>query len=74
MARTSNRVLGANDRINIGVIGCGGRGRYDADAFAASARRTKIAASCRRLRCLREAQEEVAEKLKVKGTRIIAKC
>ena len=28
------RVIGANDRINIGVIGCGGRGEYDAQAFA----------------------------------------
>jgi predicted dehydrogenase len=28
------RVLGANDRINVGVIGCGGRGRYDAQAFS----------------------------------------
>jgi predicted dehydrogenase len=29
----SGRVIGANDRINIGVIGCGGRGEYDAHAF-----------------------------------------
>jgi predicted dehydrogenase len=28
------RVIGANDRINIGVIGCGGRGRSDAHSFA----------------------------------------
>ena len=28
------RVLGANDRINVAVIGCGGRGSYDAQAFA----------------------------------------
>src|SRR5436190_4541154 len=32
---SGGRVIGANDRINIGVIGCGGRGHYDADAFAA---------------------------------------
>jgi len=32
--KSSGRVIGANDRINIGVIGCGGRGRYDAEAFA----------------------------------------
>ncbi len=31
---TGGRVIGANDRINIGVIGCGGRGEYDAQAFA----------------------------------------
>jgi predicted dehydrogenase len=27
-ALSSTRVLGANDRLNIGLIGCGGRGRY----------------------------------------------
>src|SRR5256885_15471264 len=27
-SRTSGRVLGANDRINVGVIGCGGGGTY----------------------------------------------
>src|ERR1019366_2027673 len=32
---SGGRVIGANDRINIGVIGCGGRGSYDADAFSA---------------------------------------
>jgi predicted dehydrogenase len=32
-ARTSSRVLGANDRINIGVIGTGGRGSYVAGQF-----------------------------------------
>ncbi len=29
-----SRVIGANDRINIGVIGCGGRGSSDANTFA----------------------------------------
>src|SRR3954466_14723318 len=28
-----SRVLGANDRINIGLIGCGGRGMDDAKSF-----------------------------------------
>ena len=37
---SGGRVIGANDRINIGVIGCGGRGSYVADAFTISARRT----------------------------------
>src|SRR5579885_54145 len=27
-AKNSGRVIGANDRINVGVIGCGGRGSY----------------------------------------------
>src|SRR4051812_26546148 len=30
---TPSRVLGANDRINIGLIGCGGRGMSDAGTF-----------------------------------------
>src|SRR5579875_2639124 len=30
-ASSSARVLGANDRVNVGLIGCGGRGRYDAN-------------------------------------------
>ena len=33
-AAVTGRVLGANDRINVAVVGCGGRGSYDADAFA----------------------------------------
>jgi predicted dehydrogenase len=32
--KTSGRVIGANDRINIGVIGYGGRGSFDAQEFA----------------------------------------
>src|SRR4051812_12733591 len=34
-SKSSARVLGANDRINIGLIGCGGRGESDARDFAA---------------------------------------
>ena len=33
-AKTSNRVIGANDRINVGVIGVGGRGNYVGEQFA----------------------------------------
>jgi len=33
-ARSSGRVIGANDRIAIGVIGVGGRGSSDANSFA----------------------------------------
>ena len=32
---SASRVLGANDRINVGVIGYGGRGEYVARAFDA---------------------------------------
>jgi predicted dehydrogenase len=31
--KSEGRVIGANDRINVAVIGCGGRGRHDADTF-----------------------------------------
>jgi len=34
IGKMSNRVIGANDRINVGVIGCGGRGSSDAQSFA----------------------------------------
>ena len=30
-ALSGSRILGANDRVNIGLIGCGGRGRSDAE-------------------------------------------
>src|SRR5262249_58033389 len=30
-SRSSGRVIGANDRINVALIGCGGRGRHAAD-------------------------------------------
>ena len=32
-ARMSGRVIGANDRINVGVIGVGGRGSYVGGVF-----------------------------------------
>ena len=31
----SSRAAGANERVRVGLIGCGGRGRYDAGVFAA---------------------------------------
>jgi predicted dehydrogenase len=35
IGKMSDRIIGANDRINIGVIGCGGRGVSDAQSFGA---------------------------------------
>ena len=32
-AASYSRVLGANDKINLGVVGCGGRGSYDMSLF-----------------------------------------
>jgi len=46
---SSGRVVGANDKINIGVIGVGGRGSYLAHTFAGIAERTndcKVVAVC----------------------------
>ncbi|MBI2680940.1 MAG: Gfo/Idh/MocA family oxidoreductase [Candidatus Solibacter usitatus] len=46
---SAGRVVGANDRINVGVIGVGGRGEYLARVFAGIGERTngcKIAAVC----------------------------
>ena len=40
---SGGRVIGANDRINIGVIGCGGRGAYDGRAFAEFAQKNNNA-------------------------------
>jgi predicted dehydrogenase len=41
--KASGRVIGANDRINIGLIGCGGRGRSDANDFANFGKKNKDA-------------------------------
>src|SRR6266849_2843466 len=46
---SSGRVVGANDRINVGVIGVGGRGSYLAHTFAGIGERTndcKVVAVC----------------------------
>ena len=46
------RVLGANDRINIGLIGCGGRGSSDARTFTKYAQAQQRVPDSRSLRCL----------------------
>src|SRR5450432_4254957 len=67
-SKMSGRVIGANDRINIGVIGCGGRGSYDADAFTAFAKKhndaCQIVAACD---VYEKRKKGVADKFKVKG-------
>jgi predicted dehydrogenase len=65
--KSTGRVIGANDRINIGVIGCGGRGRYDADAFAVFGKKDnacQIVAACD---VYQKRVNMVADKYKVKG-------
>ena len=49
---SSGRVVGANDRINIGVIGVGGRGSYLAHTFRRNRRAHQRLQSRRRLRRL----------------------
>src|SRR5664279_1880207 len=64
---SGGRVIGTNDRINIGVIGCGGRGRYDADAFSAFGTKNnacQIVAACD---VYEKRKKMVADKFKVKG-------
>jgi hypothetical protein len=68
MAKVSNRVLGANDRINIGVIGCGGRGSSDANSFATFGQKNEN--SCQLLAVCdvyEKRKRTAAEKQKVKG-------
>src|SRR5450432_1081222 len=65
---SGGRVIGANDRINIGVIGCGGRGSYDADAFTGFAKKhndaCQIVAACD---VYEKRKKKVADRFKVKG-------
>src|ERR1035437_1300803 len=65
---SGGRVIGANDRINVGVIGCGGRGSYDAQAFDAFAKKNnnacQIVAACD---VYEKRKKRVTDRLKVKG-------
>jgi len=66
-AKSSGRVLGANDRINVGVIGVGGRGSYLAGVFAGISERTndcKVVAVCD---VYEKRKKQNAEKLKCDG-------
>ena len=65
---SSRRVLGANDRINVGVIGVGGRGSYLARTFAGNRRAHQRLQSRGCVRRVREsANARTAEKLKCDG-------
>jgi predicted dehydrogenase len=67
-AKSARRVIGANDRINIGVIGCGGRGVEVANAFARFGEQNgnacQIAAVCD---VYEKRKRQLAERFKVKG-------
>src|SRR5579883_577213 len=58
-AKSAGRVLGANDKINVGVIGYGGRGEYVARAFDAFGKKNNS--------CQIVAVSDVYEKRKRKG-------
>ena len=65
---TGGRVLGANDRINVGLVGCGGRGSYVADHFTQFASKNKDACRISAVSDVYEKRKrEQAEKYKVKG-------
>jgi predicted dehydrogenase len=67
-SKSSGRVIGANDKINVGVIGYGGRGSYVAGQFKRYADKNKdacrIAAVCD---VWERRKREGAEKYEVKG-------
>src|SRR5664279_330366 len=65
---SGGRVIGANDRINVGVIGCGGRGSYVAEHFAQFAEKNKDACRIAAVSDVYEKRKRVhAELYKVKG-------
>jgi predicted dehydrogenase len=66
---SGGRVVGANDRINVGIIGCGGRGSYVADAFHDFGKKNnacQIVAACD---VYEKRKKAVAVKFDVKGYR-----
>src|SRR6476659_7706714 len=66
--RASGRVIGANDRINVGVIGFGGRGSYVANQFARFAEKNKDACRIAAVSDVYEKRKKAgAEKYGVKG-------
>ena len=68
IGKMSNRIIGANDRINIGVIGCGGRGSSDAQSFATYGQKNEN--SCQFVGVVdvyEKRKRTQAEKHKVKG-------
>ncbi len=67
-ASKSGRIIGANDRINIGLIGCGGRGMDDANTFSRYAREHNDACQIVAVSDVYEKRKRLAaERYKVKG-------
>jgi predicted dehydrogenase len=67
-ASKQGRVIGANDRINIGIIGCGGRGTDDGNTFSRYGREhndaCQIVAVCD---VYEKRKRQAAERFKAKG-------
>jgi predicted dehydrogenase len=67
-SKSSGRVIGANDRINIGVIGYGGRGEYVANQFNKFAEKNNNACRIAAVSDVYEKRKRAgAEKYSVKG-------
>jgi predicted dehydrogenase len=67
-SKSSSRVIGANDRINVGVIGYGGRGTYVANQFTRFAEKNKDACRISAVCDVYEKRKRAgAERYNVKG-------
>src|SRR5690348_13426233 len=67
-AKTSaGRVIGANDRINVGVVGVGGRGSYLAETFAGISERTNACKVVAVADVYEKRKRQNAERLKCDG-------
>ena len=62
-AAAATRVIGANDRINVGLIGCGGRGQFILAQMLKPNPNTAVTAICDLWKQRREAYPAEAEKL-----------
>jgi predicted dehydrogenase len=62
------RIIGANDRINVGLVGCGGRGSSDAASFSKYAQNNKNACQILAVSDVYEKRKRVqVDKYQVKG-------
>ncbi len=66
-ATAAGRIIGANDRINLGAIGVGGRGSYDAWKFAQIGEKNNSCQIVAVADVYEKRRREVSEKLKCKG-------
>ncbi|MCA2969742.1 MAG: Gfo/Idh/MocA family oxidoreductase, partial [Acidobacteriaceae bacterium] len=67
-AAKAGRVIGANDKINVGVVGVGGRGRYVANVFAKLGEQTGKCQISQVCDVYQKRVTEAAARFKCKGT------